>query len=41
MSKEEGFFDIYCKTIKKKLYACGLCRQKSTKKLGLIDIQKA
>jgi hypothetical protein len=41
MSKEEGFFDVYRKTIEKKLHACGLCRQKSTKKLGITNIQKA
>jgi hypothetical protein len=39
--KEEGFFDVYRRTIKRKLRARGLRRAKSTKKLGLTDIQKA
>ena len=41
VAKEEGFFDLYRRTIEKKLRARGLRRCKSTKKLGLTDIQKA
>jgi hypothetical protein len=41
VAKEEGFFDLYCRTIKKKLRARGLYRYKLIKKLGLPDIQKA
>ena len=41
MSKEEGFFDVYRRIIKKKLRARGLRRRKSTKKLSLTEIQKA
>jgi len=41
VSKEEGFFDVHRRTIKKKLRARGLRRRKSTKKLGLTEIQKA
>jgi len=38
ISKEEGFFDVYRRTIKKKLRERGLRRHKSTKKLGLIEL---
>jgi hypothetical protein len=38
ITKEEGFFNVYRKTIKKKLRARGLRRAKSTKKPGLTDI---
>jgi hypothetical protein len=41
VAKKEGFFDLHKSTIKKKLRARGLRRLKSTKKLGLTDIQKA
>jgi len=41
VAKEEGFFDVHRRTIERKLRARGLCRAKSMKKLGLIDIQKA
>jgi len=41
VAKEEGFFDLHKSTIEKKLRARGLRRTKSTKKLGLTDIQKA
>jgi hypothetical protein len=41
VAKKEGFFDLYCSTIEKKLRARGLRHTKSTKKLGLTDIQKA
>ena len=41
VTKEEGFFHIYRTIIENKLRARGLRRAKSTKKLGLIDIQKA
>ena len=41
VAKEEGFFDLHCRTIEKKLRARGLCRAKSTKKPGLTDIQRA
>jgi hypothetical protein len=41
VAREEGFFDLHRSTIKKKLRARGLRRAKSTKKLGLTDIQKA
>jgi len=41
IAQEEGFFDVHCKTIKRKLRACRLCKAKSTKKLSLTDIQKA
>jgi hypothetical protein len=41
VAKEEGFFDIYRQTIEKKLQERGLRRVKSTKKLDLMDIQKA
>ena len=33
-------FDIYCRTIETQLRKIGLRRAKSTKKLGLTDIQK-
>ena len=38
VAKEEGFFDLHRRTIKKKLRARGLRRAKSTKKLSLTDI---
>ena len=41
VAQEEGFFDVHRRTIKRKLRARGLRRAKSTKKLGLTDIQKA
>ena len=41
VAEEEGFFDLHQRTIEKKLQARGLQRAKSTKKLGLTDIQKA
>ena len=41
MSKEEGFFNVHRRTIKKKLRARSLRRRKSTKKLSLTEIQKA
>ena len=41
VAKEEGFFDLYRSIIEKKFRARGLRRCKSTKKLDLIDIQKA
>jgi hypothetical protein len=41
IAKEDGFFDLHKSTIKKKLRARGLRQMKSTKKLGLTDIQKA
>lgn len=41
VAKEEGFFDLHRRTIEKKLRARGLRRCKSTKKLGLTDVQKA
>jgi hypothetical protein len=41
VAKEEGFFYIHRTTIENKLRARGLRRVKSTKKLGLTDIQKA
>ena len=41
VAKEEGFFNLYRRTIKKKLRARGLRRYKSIKKLSLTDIQKA
>ena len=41
VASEEGFFDLHRRTIEKKLRARGLRRLKSTKKLGLTDIQKA
>jgi hypothetical protein len=41
VAQEEGFFDLHRRTIEKKLRARGLRRAKSTKKLGLTDIQKA
>ena len=41
VAKEEGFFDYHRCTIEKKLRERGLRRAKSTKKLGLTDIQKA
>ena len=37
---EEGFFDLYRSTIEKKLRARSLRRLKSTKKLGLTELQK-
>src|SRR5256714_3192031 len=41
IAREEGFFDLYRRTIEKKLRERGLRRCKSTKKLDLTDIQKA
>jgi hypothetical protein len=41
VAKEEGFFNVHRRTIEKKLRERGLRRLKSTKKLGLTDIQKA
>jgi hypothetical protein len=41
IAKEEGFFDLHRRMIEKKLRERGLRRCKSTKKLGLTDIQKA
>ena len=41
VAKEEGFFDLYRRTIEKKLCERGLRRCKSTKKLHLTDIQRA
>jgi hypothetical protein len=41
VAKEEGFFDVHRRTIKKKLWARGLRRAKSIKKLSLTDIQRA
>jgi hypothetical protein len=41
VAQEEGFFDLHRRTIEKKLRARGVRRAKSTKKLGLTDIQKA
>jgi hypothetical protein len=41
VAREEGFFDLHRRTIEKKLRERGLRRAKSTKKLGLTDIQKA
>ena len=38
---KEGFFDLHCCTIEKKLRERGLKHVKSTKKPGLTDIQKA
>ena len=38
---KEGFFDLHCCTIEKKLCERGLRRRKSTKKLDLTDIQQA
>ena len=37
IAKEEGFFNVHRRTIKKKLWARDLRRAKSTKKLGLMD----
>ena len=41
IAQEEGYFDVHRRTIEKKLRERGLRRAKSTKKLGLTDIQKA
>jgi hypothetical protein len=41
VAQEEGFFDLHRRTIEEKLRARGLRRWKSTKKIGLTDIQKA
>jgi hypothetical protein len=41
VAKEDRFFDYHRRTIKKKLRERGLRRAKSTKKLGLMDIQEA
>ena len=41
VAKEDKFFDYYRRMIKKKLRERCLRRAKSTKKLGLIDIQEA
>ncbi len=41
VAKEEGFFYVHRTTIENKLRARGLRRAKSTKKLGLTDIQRA
>ena len=41
ITKEESFFDIYRRIIKKKLRARSLRRAKSTKKLSLTDLQRA
>ena len=38
VAKEEGFFSLYRRTIKKKLCVRGLYKYKLIKKLGLIDI---
>ena len=38
VAKEEGFFNLYCRIIKKKLRVRGLYRRKLIKKLGLTDI---
>ena len=38
ITKEEGFFDVHHRIIKKKLRAYSLRRAKSTKKLSLIDL---
>jgi hypothetical protein len=40
VAREEGFFDLHRSTIERKLREQGLKRLKSTKKLGLTDIQK-
>jgi hypothetical protein len=41
VAREEGSFDLYRRTIEKKLRERGLRRCKSTKKLGLTDTQRA
>jgi hypothetical protein len=41
VAEEEGFFDVHRRTIEKKLQARSLRRAKSTKKLSLIDLQRA
>ena len=40
VAKEDGFFDYHRRTIEKKLRQQGLRSAKSTKKLGLTDIQR-
>jgi len=41
VAREEGYFNLYRRTIKKKLRERGLRQCKSTKKLDLTDIQRA